>query len=92
MLRIENAQLTTFTCYPNPASTSVTFTFDLPTRENVTIEVFNLIFQKMEEPVNSEYDEGLHQIEMSVKKFPLGTYFVKMHYSGTEITEKLIVD
>jgi hypothetical protein len=91
-LRNKESQLIDLACYPNPASSSVTIAFNLPEDENISIEVFNLIQQKIREPVNGDFEAGSHQIEMSVKDFPPGIYLVKMSYSGTETIKKLVVD
>lgn len=68
--------------YPNPFNPETTITYKLPKSENVKIEVFNLLGQKVTVLVNKKQEAGSHKIiwnglTSSGKKAASGIYFYR---------------
>jgi hypothetical protein len=79
---------TTFTLYqnyPNPFNPGTVIEFDLPTRVEVQLTVYNLLGQEITRLVQSR-SAGHHTIELNMKDQASGVYFYELRagdYSGT---------
>ena len=69
--------------YPNPFNPSTTIAFSLPTQSRVTIEVFNVLGQKVATLVNEIRAAGTHQAVWQAQ-VPSGLYFYRMDAAGTD--------
>ncbi|UCC78604.1 MAG: T9SS type A sorting domain-containing protein, partial [Candidatus Zixiibacteriota bacterium] len=70
--------------YPNPFNAGTAFSFDLPRDCNVTLKVFNLLGQLVDQPVNDYLEAGTHTIAWNPKNLSSGTYFYRLQ-AGTYI-------
>ena len=64
--------------YPNPFNAVSAIEFSMPEAENVKIEVFNLLGQKVETLVDSWLDAGTHTVYWNAGKQSSGVYFYKL--------------
>ncbi len=48
--------------YPNPFNPTTTIEFNLAAKSNVTINIYNLLGQQVEQLVNQEYSAGNHKV------------------------------
>jgi hypothetical protein len=69
--------------YPNPFNPSTMITFSLPTQSRVTIEVFNVLGQKVATLVNDVRTAGSHHA-MWQAQVPSGLYFYRMDAVGID--------
>lgn len=77
--------------YPNPFNPSTTIEFALPSAGRVKLEVFNVLGQLVNAPVDRQMDAGTHQIEFNAEKLPSGIYFYRLSSPfGTE-TRKMVL-
>ena len=76
---------------PNPANISTEISFFLPQDENVTISVYNILGEKLEDLVSSEFNSGNHTILLDVSKYAVGTYMYKLTTDTYESTRKMNV-
>jgi hypothetical protein len=83
--------------YPNPFNPSTTIRFALPAQSRVTIDIYNLLGQRVAEIVNGEMEAGFHSVTWRAPAAS-GVYFCRMEAttSGTQgrqfqQTMKLIV-
>ena len=60
--------------YPNPFNPSTIIKFSLPKPENVNIEVFNIIGQKIETLLNKPMPAGHHKVEFNGQNLSSGIY------------------
>ncbi len=64
--------------YPNPFNPSTTLTFALPGRELVSINVFNILGQKVANLTNEIFDAGQHSVNFDAGELSSGIYLAKI--------------
>lgn len=75
--------------YPNPSSGEFTLELDLKTNDKVTIEVYNLLGEKvLEQKVNGMTGKNKYQIDLT--KTTDGIYFVTTHFGNESLFAKII--
>lgn len=77
--------------YPNPFNPSTTIQFSLPYESLVTIDVYNLLGEKVERLVEKKYQAGLYNIEWNANDYASGLYFCRMSADGFEQVRKLLL-
>jgi hypothetical protein len=77
----QNKEKISLTCLPNPAQTTVTIDFDLPTPDAVTADIFDLK-GVLTKPIQSNAPMlvGKNQIPASTHDLPSGLYIVRISY------------
>ena len=78
------------THHPNPVTSGTAFTFTIPDKRNVTIELFNHLGQKIMTITNEIYPKGTHQISWSLSGLFPGIYFYTMTAGDCKISQKMI--
>jgi hypothetical protein len=68
--------------YPNPFNPATKISFSLPVKSNVTLDVYNLIGQKILELVNGSMETGTHQVDINAAGIPSGVYIYILKASG----------
>jgi len=69
--------------YPNPFNPATTITFSVPTQSRVSIEVFDVLGQKVATLVDDIRTAGTHQTVWKAQ-VPSGVYFYRMEAAGTD--------
>lgn len=69
--------------YPNPFNPSTSIGFSLPVRSRVTLEVFNLIGQKVATLVNGERTAGTHSVRWN-PSVPSGVYLYRIEAASSD--------
>ena len=64
--------------YPNPFNPSTKIKYSLPKTENVKIEVYNLIGQKIETLLNKSMPAGYHEVEFNGQNLSSGVYLYRI--------------
>jgi len=77
--------------YPNPFNPATTFNFELPQAENVTIDIFNSLGQKIETLVNERMASGSHEVVWTASGQPSGSYFYTIKAGQYSETKKMIL-
>lgn len=70
--------------YPNPFNPSTTFAFAIPENCNVTLDIYNLVGEKVANVVNETLDVGYHEFAWSANNLPSGVYFYKIEAKSTD--------
>lgn len=83
--KIEN-----FTLFPNPTSDGLTIDFNSFSNQNVTIIVTDLLSKTLVN-INKEVIPGNNHIQLPIKKFTSGTYFVNVISSKNNVVKKVVV-
>jgi hypothetical protein len=64
--------------YPNPFNPSCIIEFNLPRPDMVKMEIFNIIGQKIETPINKHMTAGRHEFTFTAGNLPSGIYFYRI--------------
>lgn len=75
--------------YPNPFNPSTTIEFNLPVKEFVSLEVFNILGNKISTLINEEKPAGKHSIKFNPQSAASGVYFYVLRTSSKNIIRKM---
>ena len=78
------------TVAPNPTTGLLNINVDLPENEEISVNVYNAMGQKVTEVVNGNISHGTYQVDLSGNAN--GFYYVKMAVRGTVITKKVMLN
>ncbi|MGH7495900.1 MAG: T9SS type A sorting domain-containing protein [bacterium] len=77
--------------YPNPFNPSTAIQFSLRVSEQVKLEVYNMIGQKVATLVNGKLAAGNHTINWDAQNEPSGIYFYKLEAANFSQIRKMIL-
>jgi hypothetical protein len=77
--------------YPNPFNPSTTIRYALPSREHVTLSVFNTIGQQVATIVTDSEDAGYHDVRFDGSSLASGVYFYRIQSGSFVQTKKLLI-
>jgi len=77
--------------YPNPFNPETTITFELPSTENITMQIFNTHGQLVEVIADGTHPPGIHQVTFNGKSLASGLYFCRMNAGNYTQTRKLLL-
>jgi len=66
------------TAYPNPFNPQTTFKITLPELKNVTLEVYNMLGQKVQTLTNGKLEAGEHNFQFNGTNLATGTYIYRL--------------
>ena len=97
--RLENPTSAAFSFeqnYPNPFNPVTTFNFALPSAQHVTLEVFNILGQKVVTLIDAPYSAGPHTFEWNSSAadgspVASGVYFAKFTAGDFQASKKMVV-
>lgn len=75
--------------YPNPVREYSNFKFKLTNPQQVSIQLFDLLGNRIKSLDEDFYSPGIHTVKMDVSGVKPGIYFYKIHIKGKTITERL---
>jgi hypothetical protein len=80
------------TIYPNPFNGTATINLQLPVDVNVSIEINNLLGEKIYETGEGKLSAGMNSVLLDKSMFAgSGTYFVKIFCGNSVLTRKVVV-
>lgn len=68
--------------YPNPFNPKTTFTFSIPEKSLIKIQVFDALGRLIRIITEKEFNSGIHQIEWDASDLSSGVYFIKVDYNS----------
>jgi CubicO group peptidase (beta-lactamase class C family) len=77
--------------YPNPFNPSTTIEFALPRYENVKIEVYNTLGQRVEILLNQHMRTGHHEVEFNAQNLSSGIYFYRIEAGEFQDVKKMVL-
>lgn len=77
--------------YPNPFNPSTTIEFSLRNSGMTTLTVFDILGQKVAQPVNGNLSSGAHLVEFNAAGLPSGAYFYQLASNGQMETRKMLL-
>ncbi len=78
-------------CYPNPFSQETTLVYLLKKDASVLLEVFNVFGEKVRTLVNTNEQEGIHQVQFDAKNLAAGVYYYELTVDGKSKMEKIVL-
>jgi hypothetical protein len=75
--------------YPNPFNPATTVSFDLPAREQVRLEVFDILGRRVAVLVDSEMSPGSHQVRFDASRLSSGVYLYRLSTASAVLTRKM---
>ncbi len=77
--------------FPNPFNPSTVISFSLPQRERVTLDVYNLLGQKVTSILNKEMESGSYDINFDASNLSAGIYFYTLRAGSFTSTKKMML-
>jgi hypothetical protein len=77
--------------YPNPFNPSTKIKYAIPHLSNVTIKVFDILGNEIENLVNEEKQSGTYEVEWNATGLPSGVYFYQLKSRDYIETKKLVL-
>jgi len=77
--------------YPNPFNPSTKIKFAIQEPENVKIEIYNMIGQKLETLLNKPMSAGYHEVEFNGQNLFSGVYLFKIEAGRFHDSKKMIL-
>lgn len=80
-----------FSVFPNPAVTNAKINYTLTTASEVTIEVNNILGEKVSTVSLGKQNAGEHEYQLNLEALSTGSYFIKLNAGKTTETVKVTV-
>ena len=77
--------------HPNPFNSETTINFSLPIRSDVTLEIYNILGQKVDKIHLNNLKSGNNRIHYSADNLTSGIYFYTIENRGLKITGKMLL-
>lgn len=77
--------------FPNPASTSATFEYQLQSTQLVKVEVLDLVGRTIKTIINEQQNVGKYNLAIDAEDLPEGLYFIRIATSNQQNTLKWVV-
>lgn len=77
--------------YPNPANNTTSIGYHLDNPENVNLELFNSLGQKVYGANQGIISAGQHSLVMNVGQFEQGVYFIRLTTDNATVVKKLVI-
>lgn len=77
--------------YPNPFNPTTRIEYTIPHSGNVTIRVFNMMGQQVDELVNDYQVKGKYNVVWNAEGMPSGVYFYQIHSGVFSKTKKMML-
>ena len=84
-------KFTLYQNYPNPFNSTTTLHFQIEQQGKVNLTVFNLLGQKVAQPVNDFYLPGEYRIKWDASSFVSGVYFLCFQTAGYSEIKKILL-
>jgi hypothetical protein len=77
--------------YPNPFNPSTQIEMALPKETRVTLDVYNLLGQRVASLVNEMLTAGYHSVKFDASTLPSGLYLYRLTADGTSFVKKMML-
>ena len=75
--------------YPNPFNPATTITYWVPVATNVSLDVYNILGQKIETLVREQKAEGIYTVQWNAQHVASGIYFCQLRADSKVLTMKM---
>jgi len=77
--------------FPNPFNSNTLLRFDVPEKQRIRIEVYNVVGKKMKTLVEKLYDAGTYELKLSTKNWSSGVYYYRMTAGDYHATRRMLL-
>jgi hypothetical protein len=84
------AEMTLGPVYPNPFNATLTISFALPQRQDVTLTLYNILGQPVAELARGSFSAGTHRLPWSSESVGTGIYFLRLQSGAQTLTTKVV--
>jgi len=77
--------------YPNPFNPGTKIIYQLKTKSNVTLKVFDVLGREVASLVNENQSAGKYEVQFNGNNLPSGIYFYKFITDGFTDIKKMIL-
>lgn len=77
--------------YPNPFNPATTIRYGLPAETNVTLEVYNVVGQRVTVLVDERQPAGRHEVTFDASRLSSGMYIYRLHTEPRTITRQMML-
>ncbi len=77
--------------YPNPFNPSTTISFSVPVGGYVSLAIFNLLGEKIAEPINKALDAGNYTVDFDASGLSSGLYFYTLKAGEYTAVKKMVL-
>ncbi len=77
--------------FPNPFNPSTQIFFSIPEQKIVSLKIYNLLGEEVDEIVNKEFSAGKYTINYNASTLPSGIYYYKIIAGSFTQTKKLLL-
>ncbi len=77
--------------YPNPFNPTTKITYNVPSKSNVSIKVYNTLGQEVATLVNTVKNAGTHEVSFNASNLSSGVYFYTLTAGGFTSTKKMML-
>ena len=86
-----NNNLNILGIYPNPATENASIKYNLSTNSNISIEIFDVLGNKVETLLNKNVNAGPQQFTFNLEDIPSGVYYCTLNSNGKKVTKPLTI-
>ena len=80
------------TVYPNPSAGVVNLAFNLTEKQNVAVNVVDMLGRTVETIPAQQYASGETVLTIGNKTYQAGVYFINININGQQISKKIIIE
>jgi PKD repeat protein len=77
--------------YPNPFNPATDISFSLPTASNISLEIYNVLGQRVAVLAEGVYSAGRHTVTWDASRQSSGVYFYRLQADGFVATKKMML-
>jgi hypothetical protein len=77
--------------FPNPFNPNTTISFSIPTTENISLKIFNILGQEVEELAKGEFEPGTYVFNFNGADLTSGVYFYTITAGDFKATKKMVL-
>ncbi|MBU1423418.1 MAG: T9SS type A sorting domain-containing protein [Bacteroidetes bacterium] len=77
--------------YPNPFNSTTTILFSIPSRELVTLKLYDILGREVKTLLNEEKDKGNHKTSFTASDLASGIYFYQLKAGNKKSAKKMIL-
>ena len=77
--------------YPNPFNPATSIKYSIPTKQFVSLKIYNVLGKEVTVLVNEEQPEGIYNVNFDASGLSSGVYFYKLQAGSFTATHKMIL-